>query len=173
MFALIVQPAQQSVIAVFATRREAEEAVRDLDVGSFPLRQVSMVSGAREKKGLIVTGSLSRALFDSIEEVLRGAGAGGFLRGLMAWGVTGDEVSKCEELVRAGRTLLICHGSVQQAANAHRILRANGETALQIHGCQPAEAPLGSHSPWTRLPARDGVLVRENGPRWPERENSW
>ena len=73
-------------------------------------------------------------LFDSIEEVLCGAGAEEFLRGLMAWGVSEQEVLAYQGMVRAGKFLIVSHGSSAQVAKAHRILQANGALAWRIHG---------------------------------------
>ncbi len=152
MFAHLVHPSQPSVIAIYASLAEAEEAVRDLDVGDFPVRQISIVFRDPDEEGLVVAGSLARALFDSIEEILRGAGAGTFLRGLMAWGVSLEEVMRYEQIVRGGKTLIISHGSIRQVAQAQRILSANGATSLQMHDSQtvPLERPACAKAEPTR-----------------------
>ena len=134
MWAQLVPPSPLSVIASYARLADVEEAVRDLDDGKFPVRQITLIWRDPDGADFIVAGSLSSALFDSIEEVLCGAGAEEFLRGLMAWGVSEQEVLAYQGMVRAGKFLIVSHGSSAQVAKAHRILQANGALAWRIHG---------------------------------------
>ena len=68
MWAHLVPPSPQSVIASYARLADVEEAVRDLDDGKFPVRQITLIWRDPDGADFIVAGSLSSALFDSIEE---------------------------------------------------------------------------------------------------------
>lgn len=67
---------EQSVIGVYHTMPEAEEAVRTLDRGGFPIRQVSIVAqdleSEKEVHGYITTGDVVKS----------GAGTGAWVGGL-------------------------------------------------------------------------------------------
>jgi hypothetical protein len=67
---------EQSVIGVYHTMPEAEEAVHMLDKGGFPIRQVSIVAQDMESEkvvhGYVTTGDIARS----------GAGTGAWLGGL-------------------------------------------------------------------------------------------
>lgn len=174
MFALMVHPWPHCVVALYTSLAEAEEAIRDLDLGEFPLRQVSLISRTPEEEGLILSGSLARALFDSMEELVRGAGAGGFLRGLLAWGVSAADVGRYEALLRAGTSLVVSHGTAHQARKAQRLLSTNGALAVRTHGSPTGlpETP-GCAQACRKRRRISGQLVRATDPRCPERDNSW
>jgi hypothetical protein len=73
----------QSSVGVYETMEQAEEAVRKLDLGSFPIKQVSIVAAnlqtAKEVRGFISTGDFAKGGAGT------GARVGGFF-GLMMGG---------------------------------------------------------------------------------------
>jgi hypothetical protein len=174
MFALIVHPWPQCVVALYPSLAKADEAVRDLDLGRFPLGQVSLVSRTAEEEGLLFTGSLALAFFDSLEEPVRGAGAGGFLSGLQAWGVASKDVAAYEVLLRTGTCLVVCHGTARQVKKARRLLSATGALAVMTHDSRVGfpDKVGGASARWTGGRIK-GRLVWAAGQRHPERDSSW
>ncbi len=67
---------EQSVIGVYQTMSEAEEAVRMLDKGKFPIKQVSFVAqnmeSVKEVHGYVTAGDVAKS----------GAGTGGWVGGI-------------------------------------------------------------------------------------------
>lgn len=57
--------AEQSIVAVYATLAQAEDAVRRLDQGDFPIRQVSIVAqnleSEREVHGYVTAGDVAKS----------------------------------------------------------------------------------------------------------------
>jgi uncharacterized membrane protein len=167
---------EQSVVGVYKTIDEAEQAVHALDKARYPINQVTIVSKdiATEKKvhgyvtacdvskagaksgawlggifGLlvgaafmwvpgvgpvIVAGSLASALLGGVEGALAGSALGGILSGLAAWGISKQHILKYEEVVKAGRFLVIAHGSAEDVKKAQAILAGTGASELTSHG---------------------------------------
>src|SRR5580692_13154851 len=72
---------------------------------------------------LIVAGSLASALLGGLE----GAAAGAALTGTLGWlaslGISKQHILKYEESIRAGKYLLIVHGTPDEVAKAEQILK--------------------------------------------------
>jgi hypothetical protein len=117
----------------------AEEAVRLLDAARFPIGQLTIICRNPEGPGLLLTGSLALMLFGSVEAVVSHRGAVGWLRQLMAWGLTPRAIDEYERRVQTGRAVLIAHGSAPQTARARRLLTGKGALALQVHPKSPTE----------------------------------
>jgi hypothetical protein len=83
---------------------------------------------------LIVAGSLTSALMGGLE----GAAAGAALTGVLGWlgslGISRQHILKYEESVKAGKTLVVAHGSVEEVRKAEAILAATSPAALNLHG---------------------------------------
>jgi hypothetical protein len=86
---------------------------------------------------LIVAGSLSSALLGGLEGAVAGAALTGVLGWLSAIGISKEHILKYEESVRAGKYLVIAHGSPQDADKAREILQGARPAQLDVHG-QPA-----------------------------------
>src|SRR5262245_54554541 len=168
--------AEQSVVGVYKTMDEAEQAARALDSAKFPINQVTLVTKdiSTEKKvhgyvtacdvskqgaktgawlggifGLlvgaafmwvpgvgpvIVAGSLSAALLGGVEGAVAGSALGGILSGLAAWGISKQHILKYEEIGRAGKFLVVAHGSADNVKKAQSILAGTGPSELTAHG---------------------------------------
>lgn len=172
----------QSTIGTYETMEAAEHAVRTLDTGGFPIRQVSIVTqdmqderaiqgyittGDVAKQGvgvgawtgglfgllmgaafiwvpgfgpLLVAGAFAAVLLGSVEGAAVGALSGGVLGALAGWGVSKQHILKYEEQLKAGKYLIIAHGSDAEVGRAHALLTqtkvselAHTETAELMH----------------------------------------
>jgi hypothetical protein len=82
---------------------------------------------------VIVAGSLSAALAGGVEGALAGAALGGILSGLAAWGISKQHILKYEEIVKAGKFLVVAHGSADDVAKAKQILSGTAPSQLNTH----------------------------------------
>jgi uncharacterized membrane protein len=83
---------------------------------------------------VIVAGSLASALLGGMEGAVAGAALGGILSGLAAWGISKQQILKYEEVVKAGKFLVIAHGSADDVKKAQQILSGTGPAELTSHG---------------------------------------
>jgi hypothetical protein len=176
---------EQSVVGVYETLANAEQAVRQLDRQGFPLQQVSIIGHDPERElqvqgyvtvadeantgirsgalaagafGLLagavsawipglghlrIAGPMATALLgllSGIEGAVAGAAWGGVLGGLLGWPVSTQHPLKYEEHLRAGKYLVIAHGSAAEVERARHILHHSGAEALHLHvQPQPSE----------------------------------
>jgi hypothetical protein len=72
-------------------------------------------------------------LLGGIEGVVAGAAWGGVLGVLMGWAVSTQHLLKYEEHLRAGKYLVIAHGSAEDVERARHILHHSGAEALNLH----------------------------------------
>ena len=169
---------EQSTIGVYDNLAQAEEAVRRLDRGGFPIKQISIVGQNTEherdvqgyvtvedlaKKGagtgavaggllglltvaasiwlpgfgrLLVAGPLAAALLEllgGIGGTVTGAACGGALGALAGWGVSTQHILKYEEHLKAGKYLVIAHGSPAEMKHARHLLQSTGAQDLNLH----------------------------------------
>jgi uncharacterized membrane protein len=82
---------------------------------------------------VIVAGSLASALLGGVEGAVAGAALGGILSGLAAWGISKQQILKYEEIVKAGKFLVIAHGSADDVKKAQGILAGTGASELTAH----------------------------------------
>jgi hypothetical protein len=82
---------------------------------------------------VIVAGSLAAALAGGVEGALAGSALGGILSGLAAWGISKQHILKYEEVVKAGKFLVIAHGSPEEVATAKTILSGTATAELNVH----------------------------------------
>jgi hypothetical protein len=83
-------------------------------------------------------------LLGGIEGAVAGAAWGGVLGGLLGWAVSRQHLLKYEEHLRAGKYLVIVHGSVEEVEHAHHILHHSGAEELNLHvQPQPCQDELG------------------------------
>jgi hypothetical protein len=96
---------------------------------------------------LRIAGPLATALLGllgGIEGAVAGAAWGGVLGGLMGWAVSTQHLLKYEEHLRAGKYLVIAHGSVEEVERAQHILHHSGAEELNLHvQPQPSQDELG------------------------------
>ncbi len=82
---------------------------------------------------LIVAGSLTSALLGGLE----GAAAGAALTGTLGWlsslGISKQHILKYEESIRAGKYLLIVHGTPDEVAMAEQILKGTKSDEMNRH----------------------------------------
>jgi hypothetical protein len=166
---------ESSVVAVYAHIDQAEEAVRQLGVGGFPIQHVSIIAQnlGTEKKvhgfvtscdvakssartgawvggifgllvgaaffwvpgvgPLIVAGSLGSAMLGGIEGAVAGAAVAGVFGWLASLGISKQHILKYEEYVKAGKYLVIAHGTPDDAKKAQQILAKTGAAELTAH----------------------------------------
>jgi uncharacterized membrane protein len=82
---------------------------------------------------LVVAGSLSSALLGGLE----GAAAGAALTGTLGWltslGISKQHILKYEESVRAGKYLLVVHGTPDEVAKGEKILKGTKSDEMNRH----------------------------------------
>jgi hypothetical protein len=78
----------------------------------------------------LVAGSFASMLVGGMESLVAGAAGGGLLGSLVGWGVSKKHILKYEEQLKAGKYLLIAHGSAEEVARAHNILQGSGAAEL-------------------------------------------
>src|SRR5262245_4424374 len=82
---------------------------------------------------VVVGGSLAAALLGGVEGAVAGSALGGILSGLAAWGISKQHILKYEEVVRAGKFLVIAHGSAEDVKKAQQVLAGTGASELTAH----------------------------------------
>ena len=83
---------------------------------------------------LVVAGPLATALLGAVEGGAIGAAGGGLLGSLVGWGVSRNDVLKFEEHLKAGKFLVIAHGSAAEIARARDLLQRQGHGhAVTVH----------------------------------------
>jgi hypothetical protein len=87
---------------------------------------------------LVVAGSLASAVLGGLEGAVGGAAGAGLLGWLMSLGISKQHILKYEQHVKAGKYLLVAHGSPAEAAKATEILTPTKPAELEVHG--PAAA---------------------------------
>ena len=157
--------ADQSVIGTFDTVQGAEDAIRALNQGGFPIQQVSIIGqdlkSERDVHGFVTTGDVAKTgagigawvgglfgllvgaavlfvpgfgpliiagpaaawLLGGIEGAIVGAAGGGILGGLIGVGVSRQHIVKYEEQLKAGKSLVVAHGSAEDVARARACCR--------------------------------------------------
>ena len=166
---------ESSVIGIYAHIDKAEEAVRQLGQGGFPIQHVSIIAKdlGTEKKihgfvtscdvargaartgawvggifgllvgaaflwvpgvgPLIVAGSLASAMLGGVEGAVAGAATAGVFGWLASLGISKQHILKYEESVKAGKYLVIAHGTPEEAEKARAILAQTGATEVNAH----------------------------------------
>jgi hypothetical protein len=177
--------AEHSVVGVYKSLAEAEDAVRSLADGGFPIQQVSIVArnlqDDRRVHGfvtscdvaksaattgawvggifgllvgaaflwvpgvgpLVVVGSLAGVLLGGVEGAVAGAAVTGVLGWLFSLGISREKILKYEEAVKAGKYLVIAHGTADEVEWAHKILTDSAADQLDMHSSETAE-PAGA-----------------------------
>jgi hypothetical protein len=133
------RPGAYCLVGVYGDVEAAEEAARLLDAGRFPIGQITLVTQNPVGAGMLLTGSLALRLVGEVEGVVTRGGAAGWLRQLMAWGLSPQAIRLTERHLRAGRALLIAHGRRLEVARAFCQLTGNGALELQLHVSSSSE----------------------------------
>jgi hypothetical protein len=165
-----------SVIGMYDTMQEAENAIRALDRAGFPIQQVSVIGqnlqSERDVHGFVTVGDIAKVgagtgawvgglfgllvgaavlfvpgfgplivvgpaaawLLGGIEGAVVGALGGSILGGLIGLGVSKEHIVKYEEELKAGKYLVVAHGSPEDVARAQSVLHATGAGAVAAHG---------------------------------------
>ncbi|MCA9933701.1 MAG: DUF1269 domain-containing protein [Ardenticatenaceae bacterium] len=164
-----------SVVHVYENMAAAETAVRKLDQGNFPIKQVSIMAqdmaSEKEVHGFITTGDVAKAgagtgawmgglfgiligaafiwvpgfgplfvagplaaaLLGGAEGAAAGAAGGGLLGALFGWGVSKQHIVKYQETLKAGKYLLVAHGSPEEVERARTILEDSEAVEANVH----------------------------------------
>jgi hypothetical protein len=83
---------------------------------------------------LVVAGSLTTALLGGLEGAVAGAATAGVFGWLASLGISKQHILKYEQSVRAGKYLVIAHGSPADADKARTVLAGTGPAELDVHG---------------------------------------
>jgi hypothetical protein len=102
--------AQHSTVGVYSTLDEAVAAARSLKDGGFPL-----------------------ALLGGVEHGVAGNPVTGVLGWLFNLGMSGEEVRKYEEAIKAGKFLVIVHGTEDTVKKARDLLAGFRPAQLDLH----------------------------------------
>jgi hypothetical protein len=171
---------EHSVVGVYKSMAQAEDAVRALGDGGFPVQKVSVIAKHLEDDRrvhgyvtscdvarstattgawvgglfgllvgaaflwvpgvgpLVVAGSLTSALLGGIEGAVAGAAVSGLLGWLVSLGISKEKILKYESAVKAGKFLVIAHGSSESIVKAREILAKSQPEELEAHA--PAAA---------------------------------
>jgi hypothetical protein len=166
---------ENSVVAIYTSMDDAEEAVRKLGTEGFPIQHVSIIARdiGSEKKvhgfvtacdvakstartgawvggifglligaafvwvpgvgPLVVAGSLTAVLLGGLEGAVGGAAVSGLLGWLLSLGISKKHILKYEESVKAGKYLVIAHGTADNVAKAKQILEGTHPAELEVH----------------------------------------
>ncbi len=104
--------------------------------GLFGLLTVAASVWIPEVGRLLVAGPLATALLGflgGLEGAVAGAAWGGVLGTLVGWGVSKQHIIKYEEHLKAGKYLLIAHGSAAEVEHARHILHSTAVEDLHLH----------------------------------------
>lgn len=82
---------------------------------------------------LIVAGSLASALVGGVEGAVAGAAVTGVLGWLAALGISKQHILKYEESLKAGKYLVIAHGSADDVSKARTLLDGTKPAAVDVH----------------------------------------
>ena len=82
---------------------------------------------------LIVAGSLSTALLGGVEGAVAGAALSGIFGWLAGLGISKQHILKYEESVKAGKYLVIAHGTPDDVKKARGILEGTKPAELNVH----------------------------------------
>jgi len=160
--------ARNATVAEFATQAGAEEAVRELGMSGFDMRQLSMATcdlgmgesavgfydagdGGRcwgnlgSLRGgvwgrlsgwgyfslphigpVMVAGPLGGWMMAALDNAAIFGGLSALGAALYSIGISKDRVARCEAALRAGRHLVVAHGSSGQVERARKVLSAAG-----------------------------------------------
>ena len=86
---------------------------------------------------LLVAGPLAAVLLGGVEGAVGGAAFGGLLGGLSGWGISKKHILKYEEQLKAGKYLVVAHGSGKELGKAQSVMRATEPCELDMHA-EPA-----------------------------------
>jgi hypothetical protein len=90
---------------------------------------------------LIVAGSLASALTGGLEGAVAGAAVTGVLGWLTSIGIGKRHILKYEESVKAGKYLVIAHGSLDDVSKAKTILGDTKPAEVNVHNQAAALSP--------------------------------
>jgi hypothetical protein len=82
---------------------------------------------------MIVAGSLAAALLGGVQGAVAGAAGVGVLGWLASLGISKQHIVKYEESIRAGKVLLIAHGTPEEIGKAQTILTDTAPSELTAH----------------------------------------
>src|SRR5215469_16034064 len=144
-----------TVVAVYDTHTDAEQAVAKLSAASFDITKVSIVGKdyhTQEKVvGYYTTGDRMKswgglgAFWGGIWGLLFGAGVflipgigpvligGPFLAGLVSLGIPQQSAIKYEAEIKADKFVLVVHGTAEEAERAHAILAETSPVSVEKH----------------------------------------
>jgi hypothetical protein len=82
---------------------------------------------------LVVAGSLTSALLGGVQGAVAGAALSGALGWLASIGISKQHIIKYEERIKAGKYLVVAHGTPEQSTQAKKILDGTKPEEVTIH----------------------------------------
>jgi hypothetical protein len=170
-----IEDSQNSVVAIFGQHSAAENAIKELKMGGFDIKKLSIVgrdfhsednvvgfysTGDRIKYwgklgafwgglwGLLVgaavlfipgvgpvvaAGSVVTWIVAALEGAVVVGGLTALGAGLYSLGVPKDSIVKYETSIKAGKFVLIAHGTADEVEKARRVLQTSGAEEVNLH----------------------------------------
>ena len=132
-----------SVAAVFSQHSGAENAVKELKDGGFDVKKLSIIGSDYHSEENVVgfynTGDRmmywgkTGAFWGGLWGLLVIGGVSALGAGLFSLGIPKDSVVKYEASIKAGKFLLIAHGTADEVQHARNILQNSGAEQINIH----------------------------------------
>lgn len=149
-------PADRLSLVAASVEQQAPEIREQLEYGDKAVRDAAIGAGVGGVAGLLI-GATALAVSGlglvfaagPVAVGLAGSVLGAFLGGMRGWGVSPDRVEKYEEMVRAGKLLLIVHGPPLEVVDAKEELEQLGAGEVHLHASTGADSPEVDDRPET------------------------
>jgi hypothetical protein len=141
-----------SVVAVFESHDQAEDAIRDLQTDGFDIKKLSLVGKDYQTEGhvigyytwvpgigqLLMAGPLAMWIVGALEEVVVVGGLTALGAGLYSIGIPKNSVVQYENKVKNGKLLLVAHGTPEEVERAQDLLHQTQAQTTTVHAEQVA-----------------------------------
>ena len=138
----------QQVSLVTTGLKDRPEVTEDLEMGDDSIADAAVGAGLGAVVGVLA--GVAAAMVSGLGLVFLigpvGGGAlgvmtGAFLGALGGWGVHEQKIRHYEELIKAGKALVIAHGNPLQLEEADRMLKETEPEELHVYAKTDSEAP--------------------------------
>jgi hypothetical protein len=119
-------PNQTSIVAIYDSQHQAENAIRELQKSNFDLKKLSIV-GKDYNTDVNVTG------YYELEDAAVESGYSTLGAALVSIGIPKDSILLYEENVRIGRFLLVLHGTPWEVERAKERLDNHRTAETTVH----------------------------------------
>ncbi len=141
------RPEQISIVA--SNRKAKPEVVEELKLGDDSVRDAAVGAGLGGILGILAGIGLAVSpiagmivfLIGPIGGAATGTVVGGLVGAMFGWGVRKDQIESYEQMVRAGKVLVIVNGNPLELVHAERILRETQVAEVNLHSREGSDAP--------------------------------